>query len=123
MYVVTTLPTGSPSLRGNSRIRNVWKILNCPQNVLEYNKIVHPTQVTCVVVISCVSRAFGDNQFFALHLKSQLDCPPNALKTQEIVFQYIWGTEFKISHTFLYMTVSHSLGNLCIAMHYMYVQL
>ena len=32
--------------------------LNCPQNVLKCNKIVHPAQLTCVVVISCVSGAF-----------------------------------------------------------------
>ena len=39
--------------------RNVWEILNCPQNVLQCNKIVPPAQLTCVVAIPCVSRTFG----------------------------------------------------------------
>ena len=38
------------------------EILNCSQNVLKCNKIVHPAQLTCVVVISCVSGAFGGSQ-------------------------------------------------------------
>ena len=35
----------------------------CPQNALKCNKIhvVHPAQLTCVVVISCVSGAFVDD--------------------------------------------------------------
>ena len=44
---------------GKQHIKDVWKILKHPPNVL---KIVHPAQLTCVVVISCVqSKVFGGN--------------------------------------------------------------
>ena len=35
--------------------------LKLSSNVLKYNKIVHSARLTCVVVISCVSRAFGSD--------------------------------------------------------------
>ena len=49
---------------------NVWKILNCPQNVLKCNEIVHPAQLTCMVVISCVSglTSFAIQQLFPIQI-------------------------------------------------------
>ena len=95
---------------GNVILRNVWEILNCPQNLLKCNKIlVHPAQFTCVV-ISCVLRAAP--QIMAKsspnapkHKKS----PPHRYNiswagwTILLHFSTFWG-QFKISHTFLYMT-------------------
>ena len=46
---------------GKHHIKDVWKNLKHPPNVLKCNKIVHPAQLTCVVVISCVSKVFGGN--------------------------------------------------------------
>ena len=57
--VIPVIITQVAQAMGNVILRNVWDILNCPQNVLNCNKIVHSAQLTCVVVISCVSRVFG----------------------------------------------------------------
>ena len=57
--VIPVIITQVAQAMGNVILRNVWDILNCPQNVLNCNKIVHSAQLTCVVVISCVFRVFG----------------------------------------------------------------
>ena len=58
-------------------------MLNCPQNVLKCNKIVHPAQLTCIVVISCVSGAFIHLFVYTSAAKSHSNAP----ETQEITTQ------------------------------------